>query len=351
MLDFHGWELPLQYGGILAEHRQCRESVALFDTCHMGQFLISGPGAGADLSRLLTCDAARLPVGTCRYALLLDERGMMLDDMIITRLDDDGYLLVVNAGPAARDAAWIGTRLSAGTRFCDRTGAWGKLDVQGPGSFRVLRGSVDFDLAALDYFQACRGRCYGFEAVISRTGYTGELGYEIFMPAADLAEVFSALLKVAGVGPAGLGARDLLRLEMGYPLYGQDMTIDDHPFEAGLDRWVALDRDFIGAAALRRIVADGVKRTRAAFRCDSRRRPEPGSPIRSGAQTVGIVSSGAFSPSLGVAIGMGRIDRVFAVAAAELTVDTARQALNAVVQAAPLYTQGTCRANIKELIG
>ncbi len=349
MVDFHGWELPVQYGGIIAEHRQCRDAAALFDTCHMGQFLVEGVHAGADLSRVLTFDVQALSVGKCRYGLLLNEQGGILDDTIAICLDTNQYLVVVNADTATRDFEWIEAHRSADTTLTNRSADWGKLDVQGPASFRVLADSFDFDLTSLKFFSGRRGKCLGTDAIISRTGYTGELGYEIFMPGDALPKLFSHLLANDAAAPAGLGARDLLRLEMNYPLYGSDIDEDCNPVEADLDRFIERDREFIGAAAVRRIDARGVTRKLIAFQCNTRRRPDAGSDIVCDGQRVGTVTSGAFSPSLGTAIGMGYVAIEHAVAGTELEIRAARKGLTAIVQDKPLYNGGTCRTRNTEL--
>ncbi len=349
MVDFHGWELPVQYTGILAEHGQCRRAAALFDTCHMGQFLVEGAGAGSDLGRLLTFDAAGMPVGKCRYGFLLNEEAGILDDVIAARLAEDQYLVVVNADTAAADFEWINKHRSAQTALTNRSAAWGKLDVQGPASYRVLADSVGFDLASLKYFSARRGTCLGRDAVISRTGYTGELGYEIFMPGDALVKVFQYLLELEETAPAGLGARDLLRMEMNYPLYGTDIHENCNPVEADLDRFIARDREFIGAASLRRIDARGVQRKLAAFVCDTRRRPQTGSDICCDGQRAGKVTSGAYSPSLGKAIGMGYVATGCAAPGTALEIRTARTNVHAIVREKPLYRGGSCRIKTTEL--
>lgn len=343
LVDFHGWELPVQYSGIIAEHTQCREQVALFDTCHMGQFLLTGPDAGRDLAGVLTHDASALDVGRCKYGLLLNEDGGILDDTIVARLGDQEYLLVVNAVPADSDFEWIGSHLSTGTALTKQSTTWGKLDVQGPKSFDVLAGMVDFDLAALTYFHARRGRCNDGDAIISRTGYTGELGYEIFMPGDKLVDLFDRLLAIDGVAPAGLGARDLLRLEMCYPLYGEDISTETNPIEADMERFVSTDHEYVGVDAVRTALTDGVDRKLVAFLCDTRRRPGHGAEIRHDGDGVGEVTSGAFSPSLNVAVGMGYVLAEHAEPGTELVIATARAELPATVQQKPLYGNGTCR--------
>lgn len=349
MIDFQGWELPVQYTGILAEHRQCRTAAALFDTCHMSRFLIEGQHAATDLARLLTCDIAGMPVGKCRYGLLLDEQAGILDDTITIRLDANRYLVVGNAGTARRDFTWIQKHLSRDTALTDRSAAWGKIDLQGPAAYRVLSEVIDDDFGRLAFFCAHRREYCGREVIVSRTGYTGELGYEIFMPADGLPELFTRLTDHEAVAPAGLGARDLLRLEMNYPLYGAELDPACNPVEADLERFVARDREFIGVEALRAIDEHGVARKLVAFRCDSRRRPVPGSDIARDGQRIGKVTSGAFSPALETAMGMGYVAVEHAVTGTELEIRMARNRLTATVQAKPLYKHGTCRIKSTEL--
>lgn len=341
MLDFHGWMLPMQYEGILAEHAHCRRAACVFDTCHMGRFHISGPDAAAALAAVCTQDAAALPVGRCRYGFLLNDRGGILDDTILIRLGRQEFLLVVNAAPARSDLQWLQSHLTGDVRLVNRTASWGKLDLQGPASFAVLKGLVEGDLAGLTYFSAAAMPCCGVERIVSRTGYTGELGYEIMLPTEAVGELFERIVSHEAVKPAGLGARDLLRLEMCYPLYGQDMCEDANPLEADMGRFVDLGRDFIGAEALR--AAAGVERKLVAFRTESRRKAASGQEITVNDSPVGAVTSAAFSPSLGVSIGMGYVRADLAAPGAELTIRHPRGPLPAAVAARPLYKKGTCR--------
>ena len=341
MVDFHGWELPVQYEGVLAEHRHCRGSACLFDTSHMGQIRIR---AAADaLSRVVTQNAATLRIGRGRYGLLLDEGGGMLDDTILMRLGHEEFLLVVNAGTAEADLDWIREHLAAGDAALQSAEGWGKLDLQGPLSAQVLAPHTDADLAALGYFHNTVAAVCGEPCIVSRTGYTGELGYELFAPDAAIVATFGELAADERVMPAGLGARDSLRLEMGYPLYGEDIAAETNPFEAGLGAFVPLDRDFVGAAALRRLAAEPPKRKLVAFVAESRQQALSGGEIRSEGRAVGVVTSAAFSPSLEVSIGMGYVPPELAAAGTPLAVETRRSDVHAAVTDKPLYGQGTCR--------
>lgn len=352
MVEFAGWMLPVQYEGVLTEHAHCRQAAALFDTSHMGQFLLSGPGAGAALGRACTQDAREMPVGRCRYGFLLNERGGVLDDTILVRLGPESFLLVVNAATRNGDANVLRERLGTEAELQDRTAdGWAKIDLQGPQSCAVLGPRTDGDLSELGYFRARTARCAGRNCVISRTGYTGELGYEIMAPAGDLAVIADALLAEDAVKPAGLGARDSLRLEMGYPLYGHELDAEHTPIEAGLERFIDLGRDFVGADALRRQAKDGPTRRLAALRADTRRRANPGDAILADGNEIGVVTSGGFSPSLGRSIAMGYLDPEWARAGRELTVRTPRAEVSVEVRLRPLYEQGTCRLDPARLPG
>lgn len=346
MVDFHGWMLPVQYEGILAEHRQCREAAVLFDTSHMGQFLVRG--AGEVLGRITTQDAAGMPVGSGRYGFLLSEAGGIRDDTILMRLGEAEFLLVVNAGPAERDFEWVGSHLPDDAELVNLSAdGWGKVDLQGPAAAKVLAPATDVDLRQLGYFRVTRGSVCGRRCVVSRTGYTGELGYEIFAAGDDIAAIFAELVGNPAVKPAGLGARDSLRLEMGYPLYGDDIDENRDPFSAGLERFVDVDRAYVGAEALRRVTA---QRRLVAFAAAGRQRAWRGSAICRDGRAVGEVTSAAFSPSLNVAIGMGYVFADFAAPGTELTVQTPRAELPITVREKPLYERGSYLTDLtKEL--
>ena len=339
MVDFHGWELPVQYEGILAEHKHCRQAAVLFDTSHMGQILIHAQPA--ELGRTTTQDASSLPVGRGRYGFLLNEAGGILDDTILMRLGEQEFLLVVNAGTLASDFEWVRARLPDRSQASNRSAdGWSKLDLQGPASARVLAPLTDAPLASLGYFGVARAQVCGQACVLSRTGYTGELGYEIFAPAESIVAIFRGLLADPLVKPAGLGARDSLRLEMGYPLYGDDIDAETNPFEAGLGHFVCFDHDFVGSAALRDVTGT---RTLVAFVAASRQRAWRGNELCKDGRKLGVVTSAAFSPSLNVSIGMGYVPIELADVGTKLAVKTRRGELAVTIADKPLHRHGTCR--------
>jgi aminomethyltransferase len=350
MVPFAGWLMPLQYRrGILAEHRHTRTKVSLFDTCHMGQLMVRGAAAAHDLGRLVTSAVQRLGPGAGKYGLLLNEQGGILDDLVVCRIEDDAFLVVTNASTLARDRQWISSRLSAGTTLEDVSPRMGKVDLQGPAALRTLQPACEADLTGLRYFHCMRTRVCGLDALLSRTGYTGELGYELYVSSERVVQLWSELLALPDVQPAGLGARDTLRLEMGYRLYGQDMDEHRTPFEADLMRHVDLDKDFVGRAALLRQVQAGTAQTFVGFVMQGRRAARTGFAILADGQPAGTVTSGSFAPSLGVPVGMGYVRAGPAWPEGELvSVAVGGQDLPARLARPPFYQHGTARMKISD---
>lgn len=343
MAPFGGWNMPIQYEGIIAEHRWCREQASLFDICHMGEFLFKGDIVASGLEDVFTFSVKSIPVGRSRYGFLLNENGGVIDDLIVFRLADDEAMVVVNAATIAKDFAAISARLSGG-EFRDISAATGKLDLQGPLSRDVLSGVVGPDIAAIPYFKFIRTKVLGADAIVSRTGYTGELGYEIFLPAEKSAELWTRLLSDERVKPAGLGARDVLRLEMGYSLYGSDIDEAITPLEAGLEAFVNFDKAFVGKEALLKQRAEGVKRLKVAFDVTSRRSPRHDYEIHFEGERVGTVTSGVFSPMLGCGIGMGYVNPSVANLGAPLTITYEKVSMEATVVDLPFYRGGSLRS-------
>lgn len=305
MVPFGGWDMPVQYEGILAEYEQARTSVALFDISHMGEFIIEGDAMGSGLDRLLTMELVSMPIHACRYGSMLNEQGGVLDDLIVFRCEEKRWFLVVNASTAVKDAEHIQKHLTPQARFIDVSAQTGKIDVQGPRSRDVLSGLVE-GISRLDYFSFDYFDFLGENVLISRTGYTGELGYEIYYPWDKIETVWTALLKNDLVKPAGLGARDLLRLEVGYSLYGHELSEQRTPLETGLNRFVDFDKDFIGKEALLQQQAEGVPNKIIGLTSENRRAPRAEQLIYNEAgEQIGEVTSGGFSPHLQKGIGLG----------------------------------------------
>jgi aminomethyltransferase len=343
MAPFGGWNMPIQYEGIIAEHSWCRTQAALFDICHMGEFLFQGDFATSGLEDVFTFSVKTIPLGRSRYGFLLNEQGGIIDDLIVFRLAEDKVMIVVNAATAPKDFAVITERLHGGV-FTDITAATGKLDLQGPLSRSVMVDLVGEEVATLPYFKFMTMNILGAPAIVSRTGYTGELGYEIFIPVEKVCELWDLLLSDIRVKPAGLGARDVLRLEVGYSLYGSDIDEATTPLEAGLENFVNFDKAFVGRDALLRLKEQGVTRKKVAFEVAGRRSPRHGYDICAAGEVVGTVTSGVFSPMLGKGIGIGFVTPELAAVGTPLTITHERVSMEATVCDLPFFKGGSVRS-------
>lgn len=305
MVDFAGWEMPLQYASITGEHMAVRTATGLFDVGHMGRFWFSGAQAGRFLDRFVVSRVADLPVGQAKYTVVCNEQGRALDDILITRLEDERWVAVVNASNRKKLLDWFQGRLSGDTEFADRTMETGMIAIQGGEAIRIASELVGRDVGDLGYFNAL---ALDNGVLISRTGYTGEDGFELIAPNGKMPELWRKARKL-GALPAGLGARDSLRLEMGFPLYGHELTEEITPFEAGLKRIVDLDKpDFIGKTALETQQRQGVPRTRIAFLLEAPGVPRQDCLLIDGDRPIGKATSGGFSPVLKKGIGLALVD-------------------------------------------
>lgn len=327
MVEFGGWSMPVQYQGIVAEHLACRQAMGLFDVSHMGEFLVSGPGAVPFLDGALTNRVADLPVGRCRYSLMCRADGGIVDDLLVYRLADQELLLVVNAANIAGDLAWLRDQPAAGVELVDRSPELALLALQGPRSRDLLASLVapeDADrLAAMKYYHFGRFRLPGGEALISRTGYTGGLGYELMVPAGQAVALWDTLLAAgagAGLVPVGLGARDTLRLEAGLCLHGHDISPERNPIEAGLERFVKLDKEFRGRDVLARLAAEGTPEKLIGLLATGPGVMREGCAVEVGGKPAGCLTSGTFSPLLKRSIGLGYVRREVATAETEAVV-------------------------------
>ncbi len=342
IVPFAGWDMPVQYQGILPEHEATRKACAVFDICHMGEFELSGPTARADLERLLTMSVGTLRDGQCRYGYLLNESGGVLDDLTCYRRADDRYMLVVNAGTLPGDREWIRNRLSATTVFRDLSDDTGKLDVQGPASRAAMEKAFGLRLPDLGYFRFADLALDGIPCTLSRTGYTGEWGYEVYCPAEATGRLWDRLL-AAGVPPAGLGARDTLRLEMGYPLYGHELNDRMTPVPCARGAFIAWDKEFVGKAACERDRARGVPRVLVGLRLESKRAARSDDPVQADGREAGRVTSGSLAPSLGVAVALAYVDTPLAELGRKLAIAVHGRPLPATVCEVPFYRHGTAR--------
>lgn len=311
MVPFAGWMLPVQYDtGVIAEHLAVRKQAGLFDVSHMGEFVLSGADVPANLNRLMTNDFTELPVGRVRYTAMCTESGGVVDDLVVGRLGDESYLLVVNASNRGKDAAHIQANLSGDCRFRDLSDGTALLALQGPAAPAILKKLArEEDIPKKYYTMSVRVKVAGIETIVSRTGYTGELGYELYCAPVDAETLWDAVLEAGapeGLVPCGLGARDTLRLEAAMPLYGHEMDETVSPLEAGLDFAVKLDKpDFIGKAAL---TAVPPVRRRVGLAVTGRGIVREHCPVFREGKQIGLTTSGTHAPLLGKGIAMALVN-------------------------------------------
>ena len=343
MVPFGGWEMPVQYTGILEEHRTVRAAVGLFDVSHMGEFEVEGPGALAALQRLTTNDVAALQVGQIHYSLLCYPNGTIVDDLTVYRMGEARYLLTVNAGNIDKDWAWVTeqSRDVKDARWRNASEGTGLIAVQGPKAEALVGRLADRDVSRIGYYRFERGTVAAVPTLISRTGYTGEDGFELYAPADQTEKLWTALLtggRVDGVAPIGLGARDTLRLEMKYALYGNDIDETTNALEAGLG-WVVKPAkgDFTGREALEKVRAAGVRRKLIGLEMTERAVARHGYPVLKDSGAVGTVTSGSYAPSADKYIAMAYVETALASAGSELAVEIRGQAKSARVVKTPFY--------------
>ncbi len=305
---FGGWLMPIQYQGILAEHLHTRKAVSVFDICHMGEFMLQADPVLSGFDRVVTQNIISMPVGNCRYGFMLNEQAGVLDDLVVYRLDKNKWILVVNAATTTGDYDHLKENLSQKFQLEDISGSTAKLDVQGPQSLEVLKNIFGNGLSKLNYYTFSEFVFEKERCIISRTGYTGELGFEIYVSNDYVIKLWEVLLKDSRVKPAGLGSRDTLRLEMGYPLYGHELDTNHSPLAAGLTKFVDFSKDFIGKDSSLKEKENGSEEKLICFQSDSRRAARHGFKLFNQEEQVGLVTSGSFSPSLSVSIGMGYVE-------------------------------------------
>jgi aminomethyltransferase len=341
MAPFAGWDMPIHYEGIVAEHMHVRNAAAVFDICHMGEFLIRGPGARQQLEQAVSHRLDNLEPGKCRYGFLLNPQGGILDDLIVYCLEADGYMLVVNAACASGDFATLSKRLSASVVIEDVSGKTGKIDLQGPLSLEVLETLLNEDFHELGYFSFRVTSFAGERLLISRTGYTGELGYELYLPWTKTPALWERLIADKRVKAAGLGSRDTLRLEAGLPLYGHELDADHTPAEAGMEKMLTNPANYVGKEGALR-----VRQRLIPLSIAGRRSARAGDPVvLPDGRQAGHVTSGSFAPSLGSSIALAWIDNAHADTDSFI-VRAAKTELPAQKTALPFYKEGTARKKL-----
>ncbi|WP_447975215.1 glycine cleavage system aminomethyltransferase GcvT [Nitrospira sp. Kam-Ns4a] len=346
LVDFAGWEMPIQYSGVVDEYQTVRTKAGLFDVSHMGRVRVAGAGALAFLQRVTTNDVTRLDVLASQYSMVCNRQGGIKDDIFVYRVKPEEYLLCVNASNREKIVAWL-LEQAAGARgvtLADRSAELAQLALQGPASREILAALGVAGLDALKARRGLEGSLAGASALITRTGYTGELGYELYVPASAAPTLWRALLQAGGplgLKPAGLGARDLLRLEMAYLLYGNDISEDTTPLEAGAEWVVSFDKgDFMGRAALRRQAEQGLSRRLVAFELTEKGVPRHGFTILAAGEArepIGEVTSGNLSPILQKGIGLGYVPPAYAKEGTAIGIEIRGRIVPAVVVTPPFY--------------
>jgi aminomethyltransferase len=341
VIDFGGWDMPLDYPThILQEHNATRTAAGLFDTGHMGELLVEGPGALESLQRVVSRDLSGMADGQGRYTLLMSERGTVIDDLIIFKQTENRYYVVTNAGTREGDSAQIASHLVSAS-LTDLLPQTQKLDLQGPKTFEVLKALCKEPLQKLKRFRMMQAEVAGIPSIVSKSGYSGEAcGVELFFAKEHARKMWDALLEAGkpfGVLPCGLGARDTLRLECCLPLYGHELSLDITPLEAGVEWAVSLDKEFIGVDALRKQKQAGVPRLLAALKFSGRQPARAGATVFNGDRKVGTVTSGTYGPSVGCAIALALVEPATAAVGTALQVDVRGNKLDAIVVEAPFY--------------
>lgn len=320
MVDFGGWDMPVQYSGVIDEHQAVRQAAGLFDVSHMGEVEVKGTDALAFIQQLTINDAAKLVDGQVQYSAMCYPEGGVVDDVTLYRFNELHYLFCVNASNTDKDFAWMQQVLAdsalGDVTLTNRSNEFAQIALQGPKAETILAGLTDVALADLAYYHFCEGVVAGVEMIVSRTGYTGEDGFELYLPSSAAVEIWQQVMVAGaphGLLPVGLGARDTLRLEKGYALYGHELSREISPLEAGLAWITKLNKDdFVGKAALVAQKQHGVPRRRAGLVMQERGIPREGYPVFAGDREVGVVTSGTMSPSLKLGVALALVEPDFA---------------------------------------
>ncbi|MDO6810275.1 glycine cleavage system aminomethyltransferase GcvT [Zobellia galactanivorans] len=343
MVPFAGYNMPVSYEGINVEHETVRKGVGVFDVSHMGEFLIEGPKALDLIQKVSSNDASKLTLGKAQYSCLPNETGGIVDDLIVYRIKEETYLLVVNASNIEKDWAHISKyNEEIGATMRNISDEFSLLAIQGPKAVEAMQSLTSVDLASIKFYNFVVGDFAGIDnVIISATGYTGSGGFEIYCKNSEVQQVWDKVFEAGAaydIKPIGLAARDTLRLEMGYCLYGNDIDDSTSPFEAGLGWITKFTKDFVNSEALAKIKAHAPERKLIGFELDERGIPRQGYDIVDGqGKTIGIVTSGTMSPSLGKGIGLGYVPSVFAEAGSKIHIQIRKNAVPATIVKPPFY--------------
>lgn len=341
-IDFGGWELPVQFSGILDEHEAVRTRAGLFDVSHMGEIEVKGSDALANIQQWITNDASKIEIGQAMYSPMCYPDGGCVDDLLVYRLQADRYLLVVNAANIDKDYEWVKQNAKGDVEITNLSPQIAQLAVQGPSAEKILQKLTEFDLSAIKYYWfAQEVPVGGLRCLVSRTGYTGEDGFELYVAAEHAADLWRKILdtgKEEGIVPTGLGARDTLRFEAKLPLYGQEISASISPLEAGLGMFVKLDKgDFIGRAALARQKEEGPKRKLVGFEMVERGIPRSHYEVQVDGRKIGEVTTGTMGPTVKKNIGLALIETEYAKIGQELDVIIRSKPVKGVIVKTPFY--------------
>jgi len=344
IIDFGGWAMPVQYTNVIEEHQATRMNAGLFDICHMGEIEVKGPSAFDLLQWVLSRNIEGQAIGQIKLCVITNEQGGIIDDLTVYKLEQDRYMVVTNAGTKDKDLSWIEKQKKekgfADVRITDISDQTGKLDIQGPLSQKILQNITADDLAPLRYYYSMNTRVMDFPALVSRSGYTGEDGFEVYAESRKIGEIWDKLLEigaVSGLKPAGLGARDTLRLEAGMMLYGNDMDETITPLEVVYGWITNLEKDFIGSAALRRLKEKGLTRKLVGFEMEERGIARHGYKVFKEGREVGGVTSGTFTPTLQKAIGLAFVPISYSEPGTEIFIQIRDHQAKARVVGLPFY--------------
>ncbi|MBD3316375.1 MAG: glycine cleavage system aminomethyltransferase GcvT, partial [Chitinivibrionales bacterium] len=348
MTSFGGFLMPLHYQGILKEHRAVRDAAGVFDTCHMGEFRIGGPKAVADLENLLSSSVATMAIGQCRYGFICNEQGGTIDDQVLYRLAEEEFMMVVNASTRKRDFDWLKAHVSEGTTTEDISERTAKIDLQGPSSPVIMAKLTDESIEDMKFYRWRRSHFRDRPILMSRTGYTGEVGFEIYCDNDLAPAIWNECIK-GGATPAGLGARDTLRLEMGMPLYGHELNANRNPAETGFGRAISTDKRFIGSEKI--LAPTHRPELLVGIALNGKRSARSGDVVndKTGIK-IGTVTSGSFSPSLERGIALAYVDKGRAAIGTLVNIDNGRRELPGSVVELPFYKFATGRKPMKELL-
>lgn len=344
IVEFGGWEMPVQYTGLADEHETCRSKVGLFDVSHMGEVRVRGAQALEFLNSLVTNNVSKIKDGQAQYTAMCYETGGVVDDLIIHRMAEDDFFICVNASNTDKDFEWIKNRSPKGVSVENVSAEYSQIAVQGRHAQEILAKLTKIPLAEIKYYWFAKGKVLEFDSIVARTGYTGEDGFEIYCPWHSAPKIWNALLDEGakyGIKPCGLGARDTLRTEMKFPLYGHEMDKDVTPLEAGLGWVVKFDKgDFVGREALAKLKESGNHRVLVGMKTLGRGIPRQGYAVESGGAVVGTLTSGTLSPTLKYGVAIARVDKKFSEIGTKLDVNIRDQKVEHEVVPTPFYKRG-----------